>query len=517
MKMTSILSSFGKKIYTSAIACIIICPSFAYTQKDTTRLMNDSLKELFTFQDDPDVAYFDSILMQKFLCERNSLVQDFYSFDSGLDENYIPSFSDSVYSVRLAKLNQLTPLKLDYNFRVRGFIELYAVRKRELTSKILGLTDLYFPLFEEALDRHGMPLEIKYLAVIESALNPKATSPVGAKGLWQFMYGTGKMFGLNVNSYVDDRSDPVKSTEAACKYLKFLYRTFGDWNLAMAAYNCGPGNVNKAIRRSGGKKDYWEIYEYLPKETRGYVPAFIAVNYLLNYAKEHNIKPEIPSLTYDEIDTIAVKKPISFNHLATTLGLKIEEVRDLNPTYKLDLVPCIDGKFNTIRLPKQQVGAFLINEESIYALAEKKNEVQETKLVQETITHKVKKGETLAKIANKYHVSVAELKKWNKIKGKYVGTGVRLKIKTSTLAIVKPQESNNEITTEAKIEEVKNTEVEEKPAKKITFYTVKKGDTLYGISQKYSGVSLDDILKANNLSKKSTLKVGDKIKIIKNS
>ena len=238
----------------------------------------------------------------------------------GFPPTYIPAWPEATYQSRLQYLDGQTPFDLTYNPVVQSYIDLYAVRKREMTSRMLGLSDLYFPVFEEYLDRHGMPLEMKYLAVVESALNPAARSRAGAVGLWQFMLPTGKMFGLKADSYVDERHDLHKSTEAACNYLTYLYKIYDNWELALAAYNCGPGNVNKAIRRSGGRKDYWEIYDHLPRETRGYVPAFIAVNYVFAHAADHNLYPVAPTYCAHEVDTVQVCYPLDLSNIAALTG-----------------------------------------------------------------------------------------------------------------------------------------------------------------------------------------------------
>ncbi len=257
----------------------------------------------------------------------------------GFTPDQVPSWSEDVMAQRVAVLDAGTPFSLVYNRVVQSYIDLYVVRKREMSSRMLGLAELYFPIFEEQLDRHGIPLEMKYLAVVESALNPAARSRAGAVGLWQFMLPTGKLYGLKADSYIDERHDIYKSTEAACRYLDYLHRIYDDWELALAAYNCGPGNVNKAIRRAGGDKDYWKIYDYLPRETRGYVPAFIAVNYLFAHYAEHNLYPIAPTYCAYEVDTVQVCFPLDLSAIAVLTGGTVQELRELNPTFKLGIVP----------------------------------------------------------------------------------------------------------------------------------------------------------------------------------
>src|SRR3954469_4392877 len=254
-------------------------------------------------------------------------------------EDSVPTYDDYTYQARLAKLDALSPFDLVYNDHVKGFINMYTVRKRESVSRMMGMAQLYYPMFEEIMDKYNIPLELKHLAVIESALIPYARSKAGATGLWQFMYPTGKMYGLTVTSYLDQRCDPYKATVAAAEYLKTLYGMFGDWQMVLAAYNAGPGTISKAIRRSGGKKTYWEIRPYLPKETQGYVPAFIAANYVMNYYQEHNIYPEIPRKTYFEVDTVIVKEPMTFEQIGAALDVPVEEIKYFNPQYRKNVIP----------------------------------------------------------------------------------------------------------------------------------------------------------------------------------
>src|SRR5690606_35823122 len=257
--------------------------------------------------------------------------------------NQIPADStlplyDSILEARLKTINDATPIEMEYNQYVKAFINLYVNKKRDLSSIVLGIAPRYFPMFEEVLDRYNMPLELKYLAIVESALNPSAQSWVGAKGLWQFMYRTGKMYDLQVTSFYDERMDPYKSTVAACNYMMDLYKMYDDWNLVLAAYNSGPGNVNRAIRRSGGFKDYWKIRPFLPRETRGYVPAFIAVNYMMNYAEEHHIYPKMAPLTNTLVDTVHIKRSMSFTQISNYIDISEELLAELNPMYKLKFI-----------------------------------------------------------------------------------------------------------------------------------------------------------------------------------
>ena len=342
-----------------------------------------------------------------------------------------PVFSDTVYTERLANLPCIVPMV--YNQPVRASIDRYATKLRHQVSYMLGMMEYYEPLIEQALDVHGVPNELKYLPVIESALNPVAVSRVGATGLWQFMYTTGKTYGLKQNSLVDDRRDPVKATWAAAKHLRDLYDRFGAWDLAIAAYNCGTGNVNKAIYRSGGKTSFWDIYHYLPRETRGYVPAFIAATYIMTYHAEHGICPmesKLPLAT----DTIMVNRLLHFDQIAAVCGIDIETLRGLNPQYKENVIP---GKFqpNSLRLPEDKIRDFILSGDSIYNYdREKYFSEEKVKVLKNQATnsgfiyHKIRSGETLSTIARRYRVTVSELKRWNNLRSSTIVAGKRLKI-----------------------------------------------------------------------------------------
>ncbi len=498
---------------------------------------------VFSIQkDDPAIQAIDRILVSGYL---NHFC---YSTDStllnpfGYEKDQLPSFTAEIVSQRMKNLDADTPFDLVYNSTVQGFIDLYAVRRKDVTSKVLGLSQLYFPMIEEHLTKYNIPIELKYLAIVESALNPTAISRVGAGGLWQFMPATGKLYGLNISSYVDERFDPYKSTEAACKYLKFLYETFDDWQLALAAYNSGPGNVNKAIRRSGGKKDFWSIKPYLPKETQGYVPAFIAVNYIMSHAPEYNLYPKKPLVTCYEIDTVDVKSKVDFQTMSKIIGMSVEDIAYLNGTYKLKQIPD-NGYRHYLTLPINKVGLFLANESLIYAqsaivIEAPRSEMASTgtesgqsnkkvreKIVYEEIwkTHKVSRGENMAGIARKYSVTTKQIKDWNKLRSNSVKSGQKLKIKTKvkkTIQItedapVSAADKAMENATEA-ADSVKTTPATPKDPKpavtpKTTpkYYTVKSGDTLTQIAKK-SGVTVQELKKMNpKLTDK--LKVGQKI------
>ena len=364
----------------------------------------------------------------------------------GFPSTFVPQYSDSVYTARIATLNRKTPLHFVYNAQVRGFIRLYAVERRSMTAKILGLSKVYFPLFEEKLDANNVPLEMKYLAIVESGLNPTAVSPAGAKGLWQFMYGTGKMYGLQSSSFLDERYDPYKASDSASRYLRDLYKIYGDWFLVLAAYNSGPGNVNKAIRRAGGVKDYWAIWDYLPAETRGYVPAFIAVNYIMSYYSEHNIRPVEPGFLYQDIDTLRTSRLLSFEQISGTIGVPMADLQFLNPQYKLGIIPAAGNVGNVIRLPKKFIPQFQKREQEIYAYKSAKTLEREALFARlETLhagsgqrsresgaegktqkIHIVERGETLGSIARIYRTYISQLIAWNSLKDSDVTPGQKL-------------------------------------------------------------------------------------------
>ncbi len=430
----------------------------------------------------------------------------------GFAPDAVPSYPAEVYRQRLLALDELTPFKLTYNDQVQAYIDMYAVRKREQTARMLGLAQQYFPVFEEALDRYKLPQELKYLAVVESALYPGARSRAAAVGLWQFMIGTGKLYGLRVDSYVDERCDIYKSTDAACRYLRDLHEIFGNWELALAAYNCGPGNVNKAIRRAGGTLDYWKIYDHLPRETRGYVPAFIAVNYIFNQASAHNIYPVIPNYCAYEVDTIQVAYPLDLDKLSAILKADSEEIRDLNPVYKRGVVPAM-GKPATIYIPQSLVSAFIQQEDTISrsyvpdlstpapATAYASSSTSKPSVAR-THTHVVRRGESLGMIAQRNKVSVHDLRKWNHLHGDRIHAGQRLVLRYEEVP-AKP--SGEKVDNEART--APDTGVE------YIYHTIQPGDTLWGIAQNYPGVSVEDLKRLNGEMNTRHLTVGEKIKV----
>ncbi|MBO5382593.1 MAG: transglycosylase SLT domain-containing protein [Bacteroides sp.] len=362
---------------------------------------------------------------------KNNLIYDVDCTNSAI----APQFSDSVYIDRLHRMP--TIMEMPYNSIVREYIERYTGKLRNQVSVMLAANNFYMPLFEEALDAYELPLELKYLPIIESALKPTARSRAGALGLWQFMIKTGRLYGLESNSLVDDRLDPIKATWAAARYLKEMYDIYKDWHLVIAAYNCGPGNVNKAIRRAGGKTDYWTIYNYLPRETRGYVPAFIAANYIMTYYCHHNICP-MNTEVIAPTDTVQVTRKLHFEQIADLCDITIDELKSLNPQYKKNIIPG-DSKPYTLRLPLKQVSTFIECQDTIYdhradELFKNRRTVTVSNKVTATVGkgklsyHKIRSGETLSTIAKRYGVTVSQLRSWNGLSNNRIRAGKQLKI-----------------------------------------------------------------------------------------
>lgn len=481
-------------------------------------LINDSKQAEMILNESVTIGMLDSLqgipFFQDYYFNTDTSLLNIYNFPIG----HVPAYPDSVYKARIDKLAQETPIDLTYNQSVKSFIELYAVKKRALTSKILGLKEIYFPLFEEYLDKYDIPLELKYLAVVESALNPVAGSRAGAKGLWQFMYYTGKLYGLKVSSMVDERYDPYLATDAACRHMKDLYNMFGDWNLVMAAYNSGAGNVNKAIRRAGGVKNYWAIWPFLPRETRGYVPAFIAVVYVMNYAPEHNLYPLHPGILYGSIDTVMVNQPLAFDQICEFMNISREEVEFLNPMFKSGIIPAYNGKVYSLRLPKDQALNFAENEQAIYAYrtkagVEKEKLVAEIKKATDRQYHTVRSGENLGLIARKYNVSVNQIKQWNNMKGTLIHPGQQLIIFPSVNYAHVPSstpKTSPPATTQSK-ENSSAANNADPPAEAASYHYVRSGENLAMIAGKY-GCTVEDIktwngLKNNTIYPKQKLKV----------
>ncbi len=381
-------------------------------------LCSQNKQEVVNFQDDKFLK-FDTLFSNFKLIESN-IIKD-------------SSFNEEVIKLRLDSLNQLTPLELTYNQTVLKFIKFYIKQRKSQVAKLLALSDYYFPIFEECLDKYSMPLELKYIPIIESSLRVDARSPAGAVGIWQFMYYTAKEYNLRINSYLDERRDVYKSTEAACKYLNKAFNIFDNWELAVASYNCGRGNVTKALRRSGGELNFWKIRPFLPRETRNYIPALISVIYVMNYASEHGIKADTTySIDTHTIDTIQLKKPIKISHLAEVLQIEQSLIEELNPVYKNKLVPYRSGEKFHVVLPHYKWGVFLNNEDSIYSLLNKMEEDENLEYPLfsdiEKIKYVVKSGDYLGRIARKYKCKVSDIMTWNDLSSSKIRVGQKIYI-----------------------------------------------------------------------------------------
>ncbi|UCE95092.1 MAG: LysM peptidoglycan-binding domain-containing protein [Flavobacteriaceae bacterium] len=420
----------------------------------------------------------------------------------------IENFSTEQLKERIAYLDSQTPFNFEYNPSLEKIIKHYLKNRQQTLANLMGKAKYYFPMFEEHLAKYNIPMELKYLAIVESALRANATSRVGAKGLWQFMYGTGREYDLKVSSYVDERCDPIKATEAACRYLTKLHGIFDDWDLALAAYNSGPGNVNKAIRRSGGQKNYWNIRHYLPRETAGYLPAFYATYYIFEYAEEHQLYAKNEVLHTFETDTVVVKRQITFDQVNKVLGTDMELLTFLNPQYKLKIIPVIKDRDYTLTLPKFMTGSFVSNEAQIYAFAEEEDSKREKPLpkyfeANDRIRYRVKSGDYLGKIANRYGVSVSSIKRWNGLKSNNLRVGQRLTIyPRRPVASVNTSSSKTQTSTK-----------KPPPKGEYSTYVVQKGDSLWLISQKYPKVSVAQLKEWNNIWSSKSLKPGTKLKI----
>lgn len=428
---------------------------------------------------------------------------DFSSFQNDCQQGSNVIFNDSIYIRRLHNMPSF--MELSYNHVVRSYIDMYADRKRSQVAYMLALGDYYFPMFEQMLDKYGLPLELKYLPVIESALNPIAVSKAGATGLWQFMLKTGKGYGLEINSLVDERRDPIKSSEAAARYLKDLYTIYQDWNLVIAAYNCGPGNVNKAIARSGGKRDYWEIYFHLPRETRGYVPAFIAANYIMTYYSDHNICP-VRVDDYVALDTVHVSEEIHLQQISDMLDIPLTQLRRLNPQFKRDIIPG-NYKSYALNLPTIKMIAFIDQKDSITNY--RRSEFLTHRLSTDSyisnnnistsdganVYYKIQRGDNLSKIAQRNGVTVSQLKSWNNLKSSHITVGKRLIVNKRQIETPKslPEESQALLA---------QTDNEQHPAENRSvnqYYRVRKGDTLSGIALK-NNVTVSQLKAWNGLN-----------------
>lgn len=522
----------------------------------------DSIKSTFVTHEIAncvDQEWMKELSNQELFAEMQS---DLASVDPDVKVDY--DLSTDLLKARLKEMDAKSPFNIEYNEGLENIIKSYLKNRKKSYERLMAISEYYFPMFEASLAKYNVPLEIKYLAVVESALNPHAKSRVGATGLWQFMFATGKQYKLDVSSYVDERSDPLKATEAACQYLSNMYKIFGDWDLVLASYNSGPGNVSKAIRRSGGQQNYWNIRKHLPKETAGYVPAFLATMYIYEYHKEHGIEPKRAAISYIATDTVAVKREMTFKQISDLLDIPESQIKLLNPGYKLDVVPNIKGENHFLRLPLEKVAVYASNEDKIYAYAaieDAKRErpyftrkatravtapvetavassserspyvdyseevVKGSKVVTKTKYHTVRKGDNIGEISQKYGVSVADVKKWNRLRSNNVMLGAKLKIVTNervaTTVVKKTPKAVKKDTTETAIASIEKTTRNSKEivlpendaVKDSEYYIVEKGDNLGTIAKKY-GVTVDQIKEWNNLEETRVL-FGSRLKLIR--
>lgn len=432
-----------------------------------------------------------------------------YDMDS---VKFSSNVSDEEMMRRLEAMNSF--ISLPFNENVKNYIILYSEKMPSRMGRVLGLSNYYFPIFEDILNRYDLPEELKYMAVVESMLNPTATSHAGAKGIWQFIYRTAKSYGLEINSYVDERMDIEKSMDAAARYLRDAYRIFGDWALAISSYNCGAGNVSKAIRRAGGSKDYWAIYRYLPRETRGYVPAFVGAMYAMTYSKEYGIVPQNVGMPV-QTDTFEIKKNLHFAQINGKIGVPMEDLRQLNPQYFNDIIPGSNHSY-ILKIPVSWTKTFMDTPiDSIYAF--KSDSLLSQKIVkdvkragtqssQQRISYKVKSGDYLGRIASRYKVSVNQLKKWNNLRSSNIRVGQILYIYPNGSYPTTTSSSSGSKSSS------KTSASSSKSKSSSVTYTVKSGDSLYKIAKKYPGISADNIKKANGL-KNNNIRPGQKLRI----
>ena len=494
----------------------------AYAENDTIIIRNDNSHELIGLK-------LDSLVHIWYV---SKLLEDDQPEGDYLDTP-IGVFPDSVYKTRLNAIQSI--VDLPYNSIVRNHIHVYTVKKRDKFEIMLGMREYYFPMIEDIFDSYGLPAELKYMAVIESALNPNAVSRVGATGLWQFMYSTGRQYGLTVNSVIDERRDPVKATHAAARYIKDLYRVYQDWGLVIAAYNCGPGNVNKAIRRSGNKKDYWEIYYRLPRETRGYLPGFIAATYSMTYHKEHQIKPR-PVTFPLATDTIMVTSDLHLRQIADVMLIPFGELKALNPQYRANIIPG-SGSPQPLTLPMNSVGNFITLQDSIANFKVDQYLKPETKSASPTkstytppnikgkskLIYVVKEGDNLGYIASWYDVGLSNVRYWNNIYRNTIRIGQKISVyvdpsKTDYYSVV------NNLSFEEKQRRVGKPVAQNEPisnnkqlSNDFVYHTVRSGDTVWDIAKLYDGVTTSQILALNGMSSSGRIAVGQKLKIKRRS
>ncbi len=512
-------------LYIVLLACVAM-PFEVYGQRDTTVLDEEVWDTGFD-------KNLDSLMQLWYV--RNAVTPDSLKLPVALENDIIiPEYPDSVYIERLSRIPSVLPLT--YNNIVRNYIHVYTKKRRDRLEVMLGLADYYFPVFEEIFDFYGLPPELKYLAVIESALNPRAVSRVGATGIWQFMFGTAKAYGLTVNSIVDERRDPVKSTHAAARYLRDLHNIYNDWTLVIAAYNCGPGNVNKAIRRSGRKKSYWDLYYYLPRETRGYVPAYIAATYAMNYYDEHNLSPRSISLPL-AADTIMINDNLHLKQVSEVLQVPVKLLRDMNPQYKRDIIPGKSRSF-ALKIPVNHTLDFISLQDSIFAYKDsiffnpsntiinptRSRYVPQAPTGRTKLYYTVKSGDTPGHISEWYRVGLSDLRYWNGIRN-IIRVGRKLVVYVPPSKAEKYRKINSMTFSEKQRSIGKSVQVQAKVQadnsipddQDYVYYKVRYGDSIWEIARKFPGVTQTEILQLNQMSSSDKIHPGQRLKIKRKS
>ncbi|MBA3649260.1 MAG: LysM peptidoglycan-binding domain-containing protein [Chitinophagales bacterium] len=481
-----------KAVFLFAFSCLLTNSATLFAQTDSSIASDPSLLPGQFESDDSLNALDNSNIVI------DSLQPDKISF---ADVN-VPAYADSVYEARIHQIALVSGVPFVYNSEVRKYIDLYVLNRREQVSRMVGLSKMYFPIFDQIMDQYGVPRELKYLSIIESALNPHAVSRCGATGIWQFMYGTAKLYGLNINSYVDERKDIIRATEGAAQYLKSMYEIYGDWLLAIASYNCGPGNINKAISRSGGNT-FWDVQNYLPRETRAYVPAFIAAAYVMNYYDQYELSPTYPQYIYDSICTVDVSGRMTCDVVAKFMDMSVEEIKFLNPGLRSNVIPGLEDIHYFFKLPSSKISRYDEKKDSMILYSKNVKTLFEGGYDPTgRVTYTVRSGDNLGKIASRYHVSVTQLKKWNGLRSSTVHKGQHLKIYSShnaTGAIASSSTSNS-----VKKPISSNT--------RYVYYKAKYGDTLSTIAQRH-GTTISALKAINGPSKCNNLKAGTVLKI----
>ncbi|MES2813042.1 MAG: LysM peptidoglycan-binding domain-containing protein [Bacteroidota bacterium] len=550
-----------KKIALTLLLILPTCVTFAQDGVSQDSIIKpvlklsflDSLKNTFVVEETSDCIDNQYI---KELSNTQDIFDGLASDIKNLDLNVAVDYDlpTDVFKERLRLMDEKSPFNIEYNQQLENLVKNFLKNRKRSYERLMGLSQYYFPMFEEAMARYNVPLEIKYLAIVESALRSNAVSRVGATGLWQFMFETGKQYGLKIDSYVDERKDTYKASDAAARYMEGMYKIFGDWELVLASYNSGAGNVSKAIRRSGGHQNFWNIKGKLPRETAGYVPAFLATMYIFEYHKEHGMVPHKAVVNHFETDTIGLKKKITFKQLSNLLDVSENDIEFLNPSYKMKVVPYITGKTNFICLPKKKIAVLASNENKVYAYVdyeEGKREKQfvpkprikvvkdtlgnetvveeaivETRKVTKEVTktkyHTVKRGDNISDIANKYDVAISDVKKWNRLKSNNVQLGTKLKIMYDDKIVVTEKIRKPKAELVAQTEEKALAEVVKADSKTkkesiveknntVAEHVVEPGQTLTTIAKMHK-MYVADIKKFNNL-KDGAIKVGDRLKL----